>query len=91
MALGTGPRLGEPVGLNVGDVCVHGWELRVRVRTRPNIAKGGREAGVFLIGRLTVVVNPDRSSSQVHGLTEEARPLAFVQEECRKRTAAYRG
>ena len=52
MALGTGLRLGEIVGLNVGDVFTPGGTPRVRVRIRKEIAKGGRAADVFSPTRL---------------------------------------
>jgi integrase len=42
MALGTGLRLAEVVGLNVGDVFTPDGTPRVRVRVRKEIAKGGR-------------------------------------------------
>ncbi|MBZ5639188.1 MAG: site-specific integrase [Acidobacteriia bacterium] len=54
MALGTGLRLGELVGLNVGDVFNTDGTPRVRVRIRPEIAKGGRATDVFLPDRLVV-------------------------------------
>jgi integrase len=44
MALGTGLRLAEFVGLNVGDVFLPDGTPRVRVRIRKEIAKGGRAA-----------------------------------------------
>ena len=52
MALGTGLRLAELVGLNVGDVFAADGTPRARVRIRPEIAKGGRAADVFLPDRL---------------------------------------
>jgi integrase len=52
MALGTGLRLAEIVGLNVGDVFTPDGTPRVRVRVRKEIAKGGRAADVFLPDRL---------------------------------------
>jgi integrase len=52
MALGTGLRLGEVVGLNVGDVYAPDGSPRVRVRIRKEIAKGGRVGDVFLPDRL---------------------------------------
>ncbi len=52
MALGTGLRLAELVGLNVGDVFAPDGTPRVRVRIRAEIAKGGRAADVFLPDRL---------------------------------------
>jgi len=51
-ALGTGLRLAEIVGLNVGDVFAPDGTPRVRVRVRKEIAKGGRAADVFLPVRL---------------------------------------
>jgi integrase/recombinase XerC len=52
LALGTGLRLAEIVGLDVGDVFAPGGTPRVRVRIRAAIAKGGRAADVFLPDRL---------------------------------------
>ena len=52
LALGTGLRLGEIVGLNVGDVFAPDGTARVRVRIRKEIAKGGRAGDVFLPDRL---------------------------------------
>jgi integrase len=52
LALGTGLRLAEIVGLNVGDVYAAVGTPRVRVRIRKEIAKGGRTADVFLPDRL---------------------------------------
>ena len=52
LALGTGLRLAEVVGLDVGDVFASDGTPRVRVRVRAAIAKGGRPADVFLPDRL---------------------------------------
>ena len=52
LALGTGIRLAEIVGLDVGDVFAPDGTPRVRVRVRMEIAKGGRAADVFLPDRL---------------------------------------
>jgi len=52
LALGTGLRLAEIVGLNVGDVFTPDGMPRVRVRVPKEIAKGGRAADVFLPDRL---------------------------------------
>lgn len=52
MALGTGLRLGEIVGLNVGDVFTPDGRPRQRVRVCAEIAKGGRAGDVFLPDRL---------------------------------------
>ena len=48
LALGTGLRLAELVGLNVGDVYALDGTPRSRVRIRPEIAKGGRTGDIFL-------------------------------------------
>jgi len=48
LALGTGLRLAEIVGLNVGDVYTDDRTPRTRLRIRPEIAKGGRKGDVFL-------------------------------------------
>jgi integrase len=58
MALGTGLRLAELVGLNVGDVFAPDGTPRVRVRVRKDIAKGGRAADVFLPDRLIGKCSP---------------------------------
>ncbi len=47
VALGTGLRLAEIVGLDVGDVFLNGTP-RGRIRLRPEIAKRGRAGDVFL-------------------------------------------
>jgi integrase len=52
LALGTGLRLAEIVGLDVGDVFGQDGTPRVRVRVRAAIAKCGRAADVFLPDRL---------------------------------------
>ncbi len=48
LALGTGLRLAEIVGLDVGDVYFPDGRPRNRVRLRPEIAKNGRAGDVFL-------------------------------------------
>ena len=53
MALGTGLRLCELVGLTVSDVYTPEGTPRVRVRIRRDIAKRGRAGDVFLPDRLT--------------------------------------
>jgi integrase/recombinase XerC len=54
LALGTGLRLGEIVGLNVGDVYAPDGKPRKRIRLRPEIAKNGRSGDVFLPDALLV-------------------------------------
>ena len=48
LALGTGLRLAEIVGLDVGDVYNGEEKPRSRLWIRPEIAKGGRTGDVFL-------------------------------------------
>jgi len=48
LALGTGLRLAEIVGLNLGDVYTPEGRPKNRVRLRPEIAKNGRAGDVFL-------------------------------------------
>jgi integrase/recombinase XerC len=48
LALGTGLRLTEVVGLNVGDVYTPEGRPKNRIRLRPEIAKNGRAGDVFL-------------------------------------------
>ena len=52
MALGTGLRLAELLGLNVGDVSPDGRGVRQRVTLDPATTKGGRLGEVFLPSRL---------------------------------------
>src|SRR5260221_6010288 len=54
LALGTGLRLAEIVGLNVGDVYTVEGKPRNRVRLRAEIAKNGRAGDVFLPDALLV-------------------------------------
>ena len=61
LALGTGLRLGEIVGLNVGDVFAPNGTPRVRVRIRGEIAKGGKAGDVFLPDRLVAKLKKFRS------------------------------
>ena len=48
LAVGTGLRLCELVGLNVGDLYLPTGQPRLRVRVRPEIAKRGRAGDVFI-------------------------------------------
>ncbi len=54
LALGTGLRLGEIVGLDVADVFNGNGRPRTRIRIRAEIAKGGRAGDVFLPDKLVV-------------------------------------
>ena len=52
MALGTGLRLGELTGLNVGDVFAPDGTPKTRIRVRREIAKRGRAGDVFVPDKL---------------------------------------
>jgi integrase len=54
LALGTGLRLGELVGLDVGDVFFPTGQPRVRIRVRREIAKRGRAGDIFVPDSLLV-------------------------------------
>src|SRR5256712_4874063 len=54
LALGTGLRLAEIVGLNLGDVYTPEGRPKNRVRLRPEIAKNGRTGDVLLPDALLV-------------------------------------
>ena len=61
VALGTGLRLGEIVGLNVGDVFFPDGRPKSRIRLRAEIAKGGRAGDVFLPAALVRKLEDFRS------------------------------
>jgi integrase len=65
LALGTGLRLAEVVGLNVGDVFSPVGTPRVRVRVRAAIAKGGRAADVFLPWSVLLTLTPRPAESVI--------------------------
>ncbi len=52
LALGTGLRLGEIVGLSVGDLFSGNGRPRTRIRIRREIAKRGKAGDVFLPDKL---------------------------------------
>ena len=52
MALGTGLRISELLGLNVGDVFALDRTPKIRIRVRREIGKRGRAGDVFLPDRL---------------------------------------
>lgn len=60
LALGTGLRLSEIIGLGVGDVYLTDGRPRARVRLRREIAKGGRVGDVLrpdaLLERLPAII-----------------------------------
>ena len=82
LALGTGLRLAEVVGLDVGDVFAPDGTPRVRVRVRREIAKGGRVVSVpgVMSGeaiRISAMHPPPGSASMLafSGKVAPRRPL----------------
>ena len=69
LALGTGLRLAEIVGLDVGDVFLPGGAPRVRIRLRREIAKRGRVGDLFVPDRL----EPKLVRFSAHKLAREER------------------
>ena len=67
MALGTGLRLAELVGLNVGDVFAPDGTPKVRVRIRREIAKGRRASDVFVPDRLVAKLKRFRRFKKQRG------------------------
>jgi integrase/recombinase XerC len=67
MALGTGLRLRELLGLNVGDVSPDGREVRRRVVLDPATTKGGRRGEVFLPARLIPKLRRFLAWKRAHG------------------------
>jgi integrase len=67
LALGTGLRLGEIVGLNVGDVFNGNGRPRTRTRIRPEIAKRGKAGDVFLPDKLVAKLRRFRAFKKGRG------------------------
>ena len=74
LALGTGLRLGEIVGLNVGDVFNGNGRPRTRVRIRREIAKRGKAGDVFLPDKLVAKLKRFRAfkKERREGLADDA-------------------
>jgi site-specific recombinase XerC len=84
LALGTGLRLAELVGLNVGDVYGPDGKPKSRLRLRPEIAKGGRSGDVFLPDALLIKLRKfwRHKATRREGLQPED-PLFCSQSRCR--------
>ena len=67
LAVGTGLRLGEIVGLNVGDVFNGNGRPRTRIRIRPEIAKRGKAGDVFLPDKLVAKLREMDRTEQFAG------------------------
>ena len=84
LALGTGLRLAEIVGLDVGDVFAPDGTPRVRVRVRATIAKGGRAADVFLPDRLVAKLKRFWTWKKRHGELLDADAPLFANQSGRR-------
>ena len=84
MALGTGLRLSELLGLNVGDVSPDGREARRRVVLDPATTKGGRRGEVFLPERLIPKLRRLLAWKREHGESVEADAPLFVSAQGRR-------
>ncbi len=78
MALGTGLRLRELLGLNVDDVSPDGREVRRRVVLDPATTKGGRRGEVFLPERLIPKLRTFLAWKREHGESVEADAPLFA-------------
>jgi len=84
LALGTGLRLAEIVGLNVGDVFAPHGTPRSRVRIRPEIAKGGRGGDIFLPDALVPKLRKFRAYKRSRGEGLEAGDALFCNQSRRR-------
>ncbi len=89
MALGTGLRLGEIVGLNVGDVFNGNGRPRTRCRIRREIAKGGKAGDVFLPDKLVAKLTRFRTFKKRRGESLAADAPLFCNQS-RKRISKRR-
>ena len=78
LALGTGLRLAEIVGLDVGDVYASGGVPKARVRVRAAIAKGSRAADVFLPDKLIAKLQKFYKWKQRRGQSLDADAPLFA-------------
>ena len=80
LGLGTGLRLQELLGLNVGDIAPDGKTVRTRFQLDPAITKSGRPGEVFLSARLIKKLSRylEWRSQQGHEMTPEG-PLFISQ------------
>ena len=78
MALGTGLRLSELLGLNVGDVSPDGRDVRRRVTLDPATMKGGRRGEMFLPARLLPKLRRFLAWKRAHGESLDPDAPLFV-------------
>ncbi len=67
LALGTGLRLAELVGLDVGDAYLPNGQPRARIRLRASVAKRGRVGDLFLPDRLRPKLGGFRAYKEARG------------------------
>jgi integrase/recombinase XerC len=84
MALGTGLRLSELLGLDVGDVSPDGSEVRRRVTLDPATTKGGRKGEVFLPARLIPKLRAFLAWKREHGESLDPDASLFVSAQRRR-------
>jgi integrase len=84
LALGTGLRLGEIVGLNVGDVFNGNGRPRTRIRIRAEIAKRGKAGDVFLPDRLVTKLRRFRAFKKDRGESLESDAPLFCSQSRRR-------
>jgi site-specific recombinase XerC len=84
MALGTGLRLRELLGLNVGDVSPDGRDVRRRVVLDPATTKGSRRGEVFLPARLITKLRRFLAWKRRVGQSLEADAPLFVSSQRRR-------
>lgn len=84
LAMGTGLRLAEVVGLDVGDVFLPGGAPRVRVRLRREIAKRGRVGDLFLPDKLRPKLERFWAYKLTRGESVDARAPLFCSQSGRR-------
>jgi len=82
MALGTGLRLSELLGLNVGDVSPDGRAARLRIVLQ--VTKGGHRGEVFLPTRLIPKLRLFLAWKRAHGESIESDAPLFVSSQGRR-------
>jgi site-specific recombinase XerC len=84
VALGTGLRLRELVGLNVGDVTTKSGEVAWRVNLPKGITKGRRGGMAFLPERVRAVLAEHLASKRVAGESMAQKAPLFVSMQCHR-------
>jgi site-specific recombinase XerC len=84
LALGTGLRLAELVGLDVADAYAGGGTPRTRIRLRAEVAKRGRVGDVFLPDALTHKLERFRSYKRAQGERLDPDAPLFCSQSCRR-------